>query len=351
MSTETIAIACDQQILRTYALPFAGSVLVRTGQEVEAGEPVAEIRMPERYQVFDVINGLKVNPKNIDRHIERLVGEPVKAGDVVAQKPGLISRLFRASQDGMVVAIRDGRITLALGEKKLQVLATFPGTVVEVIPERGAVVAVQGLLLQGVWGNGLNSSGVLIDLNSEEAPPEKGQADLDLKGKIGVLKHTADRASFLALLSRNPSGLVFGSVVPELLPELESAPVPVMVLVGFGDFATDPLSAAMLRQMEAQTVYLNANEADLAERSRPDLILPGKAQVSPGLFHEDLQLEIGRRVRLVGRPYTGSVGEIIELPDEPEMFASGLVMRAVVVRREDGLVIRVPRENVELILE
>ena len=70
-----------------------------------------------------------------------------------------------------------------------------------------------------------------------------------------------------------------------------------------------------------------------------------------GFVHEDLQLEIGRRVWLVGRPYTGSVGEIIELPDEPEMFASGLVMRAVVVRREDGLVIRVPRENVELILE
>ncbi len=117
MSTEILAIACDQQILRSYTLPFTGSVLVRNGQEVEAGQPVAEIQMPERYQVFDAINGLKINPKNIDRHIERLVGEPVKAGDVIAQKSGLISRLFRASQDGMVVAIRDGRITLALGER------------------------------------------------------------------------------------------------------------------------------------------------------------------------------------------------------------------------------------------
>ncbi len=157
MSTEILAIACDQQILRSYTLPFTGSVLVRNGQEVEAGQPVAEIQMPERYQVFDAINGLKINPKNIDRHIERLVGEPVKAGDVIAQKSGLISRLFRASQDGMVVAIRDGRITLALGEKKLQVLATFPGTVVEIIPERGAVVAVQGLVAAGRRGIGLNN--------------------------------------------------------------------------------------------------------------------------------------------------------------------------------------------------
>jgi len=351
MGTEILAIACDQQILRSYTLPFAGSVLVRIGQEVEAGEPVAEIKMPERYQVFDVINGLKINPKNIDRHIERLVGEPIKAGDVVAQKSGLISRIFRAPQDGMVVAIRDGRITLALGEKKLQVLATFPGTVVEIIPDRGAVVAVQGLLLQGVWGNGLNSSGELVSLDAAEPAAVKKQPAADLQGKIAVVEHAATKAAFAALLARKPAGLVLGSVMPELLPALEQAPLPVMVLVGAGEYEIDPLSKTMLRQMEGQTVYLNANEADTSELSRPDLILPGKAQVSPGLFREELRLEPGKRVRLLGKPYTGSTGEIIELPEESEKFASGLVMRPVVVRREDDLVIRIPRENVELILE
>jgi len=351
MSTEILAIACDQQILRSYTLPFTGSVLVRNGQEVEAGQPVAEIQMPERYQVFDAINGLKINPKNIDRHIERLVGEPVKAGDVIAQKSGLISRLFRASQDGMVVAIRDGRITLALGEKKLQVLATFPGTVVEIIPERGAVVAVQGLLLQGVWGNGLNSSGELARLEPTESAAGKKQTTADLQGKIAALPHIADEAAFTALLAHKPAGLVLGSVMPELLPALAEAPLPVMVLVGYGEYEIDTLSTAMLRQMEGQMVSLNANEADASEQSRPDLILPGKAQVSPGLFHEELQLEPGRHVRLLGKPYTGSIGEIVELPAEPEKFASGLVMRAVVVRREDELIVRVPRENVELILE
>ncbi len=139
--------------------------------------------------------------------------------------------------------------------------------------------------------------------------------------------------------------------MPELLPALAEAPLPVMVLVGYGEYEIDTLSTAMLRQMEGQMVSLNANEADASEQSRPDLILPGKAQVSPGLFHEELQLEPGRHVRLLGKPYTGSIGEIVELPAEPEKFASGLVMRAVVVRREDKLIVRVPRENVELILE
>jgi hypothetical protein len=351
MATEILAIACDQQILRTCALPFAGSVLVRTGQEVSAGEPIAEIKMPERYQVFDVVNGLKINPKHIDRHIERLVGEPVKAGDVVAQKTGLISRIFRASQNGMVVAVRDGRITLALGEKKLQVLATYPGTVVEIIPERGAVVAVQGMLLQGVWGNGLNSSGELVILDAEAHSPDKKRPSGDLQGKIVAAQHAADLESFASLLNRKPAGLVLGSVMPEVQPALQNAPVPVMLLVGYGEFEIDALSAAMLRQMEGQFVYLNANEPDPSEHSRPDLILPGKAQVSPGLFHEELRLEVGKHVRLLGKPYTGNTGVIVELPEEPEKFASGLVMRAVVVQREDEQIIRIPRENVELILE
>ena len=71
-----------------------------------------------------MINGLKVNPKNIDRHIERLVGEPVKAGDVVVIThegpkggPGMQEMLYptsyiKARQLGKKCAlITDGRFS------------------------------------------------------------------------------------------------------------------------------------------------------------------------------------------------------------------------------------------------
>ena len=347
MSMQTLQIGCNQQIYRSFTLPHNGTVLVRIGQEVAAGDPIAEVRMPASFQVFDVINNFKINPRHIDRYIERLVGEPVKAGDIIAQKSGIVARIFRAPEDGMVVAIRDGKITLALGEKVVQVLAAFPGTVVEIMAEQGAVVATQGALLQGVWGNGLNASGLLTHW-SEEAGDEKEDS---IAGKIVVVEHCASRAQLNRYMAQQPAGMVFGSILPEVLPELERADIPTMVLVGFGELPIDPISSQMLKQMQGQTVALNATSPDPLEGTHPELILPGRAQFSEELFPAEELLKVGRRVRLLGKPYAGSVGTIIELPEQPEMFASGLVLEAVVVQRDDGQVIRVPRANIVVILE
>ncbi|HUM50072.1 MAG TPA: hypothetical protein PLX92_07690 [Anaerolineaceae bacterium] len=347
MSMQTLQIGCNQQVYRTFTLPYSGTVLVRIGQEVAAGDPIAEVRMPARYQVFDVVNNFKINPRHIDRYIERLVGEPVKAGDIIAQKSGIIGRIFRASEDGMVVAIRDGKITLALGEKVVQVLVAFPGTVVEIISEQGAVIATQGALLQGIWGNGLNVSAVLTRWG-EEVEAEKADG---FAGKILAVDHCASRAQLNRYLAEQPAGMVFGSVLPQVLPELERADIPMMVLVGFGELPLDPISLQMLKQMQGQMVVLNANPPDPLEGTHPELILPGRAQFTEELFPAEELLKVGRRVRLLGKPYAGSVGTVIELPEQPEMFASGLVMEAVVVQREDEQVIRVPRANIVVIIE
>ena len=344
---QTLQIGCNQQVYRTFTLPYSGTVLVRIGQEVAAGDPIAEVRMPARYQVFDVVNNFKINPRHIDRYIERLVGEPVKAGDIIAQKSGIIGRIFRASEDGMVVAIRDGKITLALGEKVVQVLVAFPGTVVEIISEQGAVIATQGALLQGIWGNGLNVSAVLTRWG-EEVEAEKADG---FAGKILAVDHCASRAQLNRYLAEQPAGMVFGSVLPQVLPELERADIPMMVLVGFGELPLDPISLQMLKQMQGQMVVLNANPPDPLEGTHPELILPGRAQFTEELFPAEELLKVGRRVRLLGKPYAGSVGTVIELPEQPEMFASGLVMEAVVVQREDEQVIRVPRANIVVIIE
>jgi hypothetical protein len=347
MSMQTLQIGCNQQIYRSFTLPHSGMVLVGIGQEVATGDPIAEVRMPARFQVFDVVNNFKINPRHIDRYIERLVGEPVKAGDIIAQKSGIIARIFRAPEDGMVVAIRDGKITLALGEKIVQVLAAFTGTVVEIMAEQGAVVATQGALLQGVWGNGLNASGLLTQWG-EEAGAEKEDG---ITGKIVVVDHCASRAQLNRYMEQQPAGMVFGSILPQVLPELERADIPTMVLVGFGELPIDPISSQMLKQMQGQTVALNATSPEPLEGTHPELILPGRAQFSEQLFPAEELLKVGRRVRLLGKPYAGSVGTVIELPEQPEMFASGLVLEAVVVQRDDGQVIRVPRANIVVIIE
>jgi hypothetical protein len=111
------------------------------------------------------------------------------------------------------------------------------------------------------------------------------------------------------------------------------------------------VSLQILKAMQGQVGALNANQPAAAEGMRPELILPGKSHFSAELFPAEEVLKVGRRVRLLGKPYAGSVGTVIELPEQPEMFASGLVMQAIVVHRKDGQIIRLPRTNVEVMLE
>jgi len=172
-----------------------------------------------------------------------------------------------------------------------------------------------------------------------------------IAGKIIVVDHCASRAQLNRYMAQQPAGMVFGSILPQVLPELERAEIPAMVLVGFGELPIDPISSQMLKQMQGQTVALNATSPGPLEGTHPELILPGRAQFTEELFPAEELLKIGRRVRLLGKPYAGSVGTIIELPEQPEMFASGLVMEAVVVQRDDGQVIRVPRANIVVLIE
>ncbi len=350
MQTDGILIKTNQEILRSFVLPYKGSVLVRTGQEVDFGDPIAEVSLPARYQVFDVVNHFRINPARIDKYLQRLVGDKVRAGDVIAQKPGLFSRIFRASQDGQIVSIRDGKVTLAMGERTYQVRAGFPGLVVELVPDRGAVVAAQGALLQGVWGNNLIGMGELV-WRGAEAEADKHQGQTTTEGKIVVRDHLGAENELRALIAQRPTGLVFGSLAPSMLPALEKADLPVMCLAGFGDFQVDPYSAGWLERMAGKTVYLNASQADDLHAQKPELILPGADGQDEHLFPEEKPLTVGSKVRLTGAPYTGSVGEVIELPAEPEVFPSGFQLQVVVVQRPDDLVVHVPVENVELIRE
>ena len=147
---KTLRISRYCQVHYPVTLPKPGKVLVLTGDDVKRGDVLAEAKLPERFLVYDVVNQLKLAPEEVEKHIQRLVGEPFIAGDVIAQKPGMFSRLFRARQNGKVVSIRDGKIVLALGETNVTALAPFPGVITELIHERGAVIATVGTVVEGV---------------------------------------------------------------------------------------------------------------------------------------------------------------------------------------------------------
>ncbi len=340
-----VIIQSGQPVYKLVRLSQPGTVLVRTGQEVKVGDVLAEAVIPEEFQIFDIVNHLKIHPSRLDQHLKRLNGEPVSKGDVIAQKPGLITRIFRASRDGRIVSLREGRVTLAMGEQKLQVTAPIAGTVVELIPGFGAVIGLAGSLIQGVWSNGLNASGSFTRLVFDFNDPAQRENLPVLKDKIVFSGAIITPERFRLLLAKKPAAIVLPSLVPGLVKDALSSRVAVMSLNGFGDQEIDPFSLVLLEKMRDQEVFLLSDGIG----QPAELVLPGEAGQNSALFDEEVTLKVGSLVRLLGEPYLGSTGRVVELPQREERFASGLTAKAAVVQRQDGALIRVPVSNLLLL--
>lgn len=340
-----VIIRSGQPVFRQVRLPQPGTVLVRTGQNVEVGDVVAEALIPEKFQVFDVVNHLRIQPGRLEQSLKRLNGEEVRKGDVIAQKSGIITRIFRASQDGRIVSLREGRVTLAMGEQKLQVRSPISGTVVELIPGFGAVVGLTGSLVQGVWSNGLSASGSFTLLNFDFTDPQQRGRLPELEGKIVYSGAVITLERFRLLTAKNPAGIVLPSLVPSLVREALRCSTAVMSLNGFGDQEADPSSMGLMAAMQDHEIFLLSDGAGLSA----ELIMPGEGGQSSDLFEEEGILGVGSLVRLLGEPYLGNTAKVLELPEEMERFASGLTAKAAIVERQDGTLIHVPVANLLLL--
>ncbi|HBO33883.1 MAG TPA: hypothetical protein DD636_03965 [Anaerolineaceae bacterium] len=337
-------IQTDHLLSFPVELPVPGKVNVHLGQLVEQGDIIAEAVLPAKFQVFDVINQFRIKESGLDSCLKRLAGEDVQRGDVIAKKSGLISRFFRAPEDGKVVAIRDGRVTLAMGEKVIQAQTPIGGTVGELIPGLGAVIVVRGFSLRGSWGNGKTAIGQLVMLD------EVKESDLaKVKDAIVYLNSVARFAELKTLCDNGAAGILVAALDPASKIEIEQLNMPVMSLLGFGEAALDQLSRSAIEELQNSQVTLLARRADPYRDVKPELFQPSESVKTAELFAEPEPTLIGQTARLLGQPYFGSVGKIVELPEKTERTASGMKSKVAVIKREDETIIRVPLENLEIL--
>lgn len=344
MMVKSAIINNDHLLSFAVELPVPGKETVHLGQRVEVGDVIAESILPARFQVFDVLNQFRLKESELEACMKRLAGEDVQRGDVIAKKAGLISRFFRAPDDGKVVAVRDGRVTLAMGEKTIQVDTPIGGTVTEIIPGLGAVIVSSGFSLQGAWGNGKLATGTLLilDTGKESNLPE-------VKDAIVFLNGMAALADLRTLQNQGAAGILVPSLDPTLRTSVEQFEIPVMSLLGFGEAALDQFSRTALEDLTNCQVILVARKADPYRDVKPALFQPYETVKTAELFTQSEPTLIGRTARLLGQPYFGSVGKIVELPDKPERLASGIQSLVAVIEREDETVIRIPLENLEIL--
>ena len=84
-------------IERRRMLPVAGTVLVRSGQEVGASDVIATADVFAEHISLDLARGLGVPKAQVAELMQRKIGDKVAKGAVIASRPGVVSRVVRAA--------------------------------------------------------------------------------------------------------------------------------------------------------------------------------------------------------------------------------------------------------------
>src|SRR5688572_23313104 len=138
-------------------LPIPGQVLAKMSQRVAASDVVAQTLIAHEHRLVDVARKLGVSNDKAERFMLKHENDEVKKGELLALRRtflGLMRIPAASPVNGSVVLSGDGKVLLAAISQPFELKAGLPGTIVDVVPERGVAIETSGALLEGVWGNG-----------------------------------------------------------------------------------------------------------------------------------------------------------------------------------------------------
>lgn len=347
-------------IMRDRMLPIRGEVVVQYGRTVAASDTVAVANRFSERVIIDVAEELDVSPERAEELIAVEADIEVEAGDPLAVKPGLFGRkTIRAPMDAVVVAVEGGRVVLDGKPETIELKAAMSGSVTTVVEELGVQIRTVGALIQGAWGTGGVTTGVLQPIGEEfEAGDELPGSliSLDQRGLI-LLTHIPVGADVLEAASEYR---VRGIIAPGMHASLIEAAramdgVSLLLTEGFGRYTMTPKIYDLLGTHAGRTVVLIANEPQRWEKDKVEIIVPIDTPVEmPASLQVGDPVVVGSSVRIVRDPYMGRVGTVVEMPDGLHPVDNGLQVRGAWVDLERGQldepeVVFVSLANVELV--
>jgi hypothetical protein len=266
---------------------------------------------------------------------------------VIAEVSGLFSRIVRAPMNGEIVSISGGQVLLRTETSLVEVLAGINSTVVEIIPELGAVIEVNGGLVQGVWGNGRVDSGLLLLVAPTADDQLTGQKiDVSMRGAVVMGGHCSSADVLRACGDLPLRGLILSSMTADLIPVARSMTYPILVTDGFGNIPMNTPAFKLLTTSEKRDVSIQAGyNPETGERPELIIPLPAAGQSAP----ETDYFTQGQIVRIQGAPYTGKVGTIVQLRQGLFTLPNGLKVTAADIQLEGETRISVPLANLEVI--
>lgn len=337
-------------IVRERLLPVSGTVLVRLNQKVSPMDVVAEARWAREHVLLDVARLLRVSPNAADRLVKCKVDDELAAGVEIAVGKGLFPRSVRAPREGRVVAVGGGQVLMEVGQSKVELRAGIPGTIVEILPNRGAVIQTAGALIQGVWGNGRIDSGLLVNLaENPDGILTVGKLDISLRGSIILAGMVKDAETLQAAADLPVRGLILSSLFPSLIQKAREMRYPIMVTDGFGSLPMNSAAYKLLSTNAKREVTVNAEIFDRYSGARPEVIIPLPISSNPPSPREVETFAPGLQVRMRRPPFMGMIGSIVSVKPGLSVLPSGLRAPAAEVKLENDQMVVAPLVNLEVV--
>ena len=232
----------------------------------------------------------------------------------------------------------------------MDLLALMRGTVVETLDSYGAVIEAHAALIEGLWGGGAESSGVLrVMVETPDEPLTVAAIDIDSEGYVLVGGASIDQAALLRAAEVKAKGIIVGSIHARLTEMEAKLPYPIIVTEGFGQIPMSAVIFDLLQNYTGEVTYLSGSTNGHSSGQRPEILIfpasPG--QTTP--ISRNTILREGDTVRITREPYIGRVGTIRSLPGKPCIMESGLALRSAEVETSGVENVLVPIANLERI--
>lgn len=335
---------------RRRALDVAGLVRCRYGDQVASDRIIAEADVPMGYHLLDLESELQTRVKNLDSALVKQIGEPVGKGEVIARVGKLVKRECVSPVAGKILDARRGKVLIEALPEHVDLTAFYPGKVVNVIPERGAIIETTGVLVQGRWGTGSEVRGRLECVAPHGSMTLTGDmVTAAHMGTILVAGCTADADALAEAVQYQVAAIVMGSVPVDMVPLVEASGLSVIATEGFGDFSINPRAFNLLQTYAGRETCFSPVMQPRFHVRRPEIIIPLPAEGDVPVATHGAALDLGTRVRALRPPYENSVGIVTALPINPHRLESGIRTRGAEVEIEDLGKVFLPFENLEIL--
>jgi hypothetical protein len=336
-------------IVRERTLPVAGKVNAHLNQRVSPTDVIAEANFAREHVLLDVARTFGITANAADKLIKVKEGDRLTEGALVAEAGGF-ARPIKAPRPGRVMVAGGGQVLMEVGDTRIELKAGLPGTVIQVMNERGVVIRTAGALIQGTWGNGRIDSGLMTSLiEKPDGVLSADRLDVSLRGSVILGGHVRDVETLRAAAELPVRGLIISSLLSSLLQTAVQMRYPILVLDGFGAMPMNTAAYNLLTSNNKREVTVNAEHFDRYNGNRPEAIIPLPVSNEPDEPGDYIQFAAGQRVRMRRSPNAGMLGTLANLPAGMSTLPSGLRAPAAEVKLENGTTVLVPLVNLEVV--